>query len=178
MPSIRYCKRILVIGCGGAGKSTFARELGALLELPVIHLDRYYWKPAWQATPTDEWNVLVAELADQDEWIMDGNYGGSLSTRLKRCDAVVFFDFPRLNCLWGVVKRRLATGRRTKSDMAEGCPERITMAFVRWIWRYASVSRSRIVSALAEASRRVEIVTVSARRDVQNVLLACGTTPA
>jgi len=170
MPTIFDRKRILVIGSGGAGKSTFSRQLGALMGLPVIHLDRYYWKPGWQMTPAEEWNALVVQLADRDEWIMDGNYGGSLSIRLKRCDAVVFFDFPRIKCLWGVIKRRLTTGKRPRTDMADGCREQVTWEFVRWIWRYRKASRPLIVNALAEADRRVEIVTVATRGAAASLL--------
>lgn len=38
-------KRILILGCGGAGKSTLARRLGAATGLPVVHLDGLYWQP-------------------------------------------------------------------------------------------------------------------------------------
>ena len=38
-------KRILVIGCCGAGKSTFSKELSAKLNLPLVDLDRLFWKP-------------------------------------------------------------------------------------------------------------------------------------
>lgn len=173
MPSICNRKRILVIGSGGAGKSTFSRALSVRGGLPVIHLDRYYWRSGWQETPTEEWNALVTQLAERDRWIMDGNYGGSLSIRLERCDAVVFFDFPRLKCLHGVIKRRLSTRNRTRPDMAAGCPERLTLEFIRWIWNYPSASRPRITAALQTASENIEVVTVSSRKDVENVLLAC-----
>ena len=36
--------RIMIVGCGGAGKSTFAAKLGELTGLPVYHLDRYFWR--------------------------------------------------------------------------------------------------------------------------------------
>jgi adenylate kinase family enzyme len=177
MQSISNRKRILVIGSGGAGKTTFARVLGTRLGLPVTHLDRHYWKPGWQATPSDEWNRIVAGLAGQHEWIIDGNYGGSLPLRLSRCDAVVFFDFPRLQCLWGVVKRRFATGRRTRPDMGEGCPERLTLEFIFWIWNYPRGSRRRIINALHTLNQDVALVMVRNRRDVHDVLLACGIAP-
>ena len=35
-------KKILIIGSGGAGKSTFAKRLGAVLKLEVIYLDALY----------------------------------------------------------------------------------------------------------------------------------------
>ena len=41
-------ERILIIGCGGAGKSTLARRLGEKTGLPVVHLDKLYWRPGWQ----------------------------------------------------------------------------------------------------------------------------------
>jgi adenylate kinase family enzyme len=38
-------RRVLVIGISGAGKSTFARELAARIGLPLIHLDKEFWRP-------------------------------------------------------------------------------------------------------------------------------------
>jgi adenylate kinase family enzyme len=173
MSSLRNYKRILIIGSGGAGKSTFSRALAERVGLPVIHLDQHFWKSGWQPTPREEWNAVVAELTARDEWIMDGNYSGSLSMRLKRCDAVVFFVFPRWVCLWGVVKRRLSTGSRTRPDMAPGCAERLTLEFILWIWNYPRATRPRIAAALLAAGADIEVITVSSRDDVRQVLAAC-----
>ena len=42
-------ERVMIIGCGGAGKSTLARKLGEKTGLPVVHLDQIYWEPGnWQ----------------------------------------------------------------------------------------------------------------------------------
>ena len=43
-------KRIMIIGSGGSGKSTFSSKLSEVLGLPLYHLDAYYWKPGWIAT--------------------------------------------------------------------------------------------------------------------------------
>jgi adenylate kinase family enzyme len=161
-----------VVGSGGAGKSTFARRLSAITGLPVIHLDRHYWKAGWVPTPSDEWNAMAAELAERPEWIMDGNYGGSLSLRVPRCDAVVFFDFPRIVCLWGVVKRRFRFSSQSRPDMAEGCHERLSLEFLWWIWRYPKRSRQRIIGALAKARSDVEVIRVERRRAVDSLLEA------
>ena len=172
MTSLRNHQRILVIGCGGAGKSTFARALGAATGLPVIHLDRHFWKPNWQPTAVDEWCTVVAELASRDTWIMDGNYGGSLAIRLRRADAVVFFDFDRLTCVWGVIRRRWSLQSGTRPDMAPGCAERLSLKFLRWIWSYPRESRPRIVKALATVSPSVDVVTVTTRMEVAKLLVA------
>jgi adenylate kinase family enzyme len=43
-------KRIMVIGSGGAGKSTFARQLGEITGIEVFHLDKMFWQPNWTET--------------------------------------------------------------------------------------------------------------------------------
>lgn len=111
-------KRVLVIGCGGAGKSTFARQLGARLQLPVIHLDAHYWRPGWVEPSKSEWATTVDGLLAGEAWVMDGNYGGTLPTRLAVCDCVVFIDLPRWLCIWRVLRRALRYRGETRRTWA------------------------------------------------------------
>ncbi len=55
-------KKILVIGSGGAGKSTFARRLGEMLGINVIHLDALYWQPGWVEPLKQEWAATVETI--------------------------------------------------------------------------------------------------------------------
>src|SRR5690349_3028678 len=87
-----FMKKILVIGSGGAGKSTFAKQLSAILHLEVLHLDALYWQAGWVETPKPEWKQRVTELLAGDAWIMDGNYSGTLDIRMQACDTVIFLD--------------------------------------------------------------------------------------
>ena len=57
----------------GAGKSTLAKILGKKLNLPVIHLDAYYWQPGWQESSRDRWLAIQQKLVKGDRWIVDGN---------------------------------------------------------------------------------------------------------
>lgn len=141
-------KKILVVGCGGAGKSTFASELGSALGIRVVHLDRLYWRPGWVEPSPEEWSGTVRRLVAEQTWVMDGNYGGTLDPRLAEADAVVFVDFPRLLCLWRVIRRRLTYRRRTRPDMAPGCPERLTPGFLKYIWSYPSKRRPGVLEKL------------------------------
>src|SRR5512144_2391466 len=129
-------KRVLVIGSGGSGKTTFAKQLGERLRLPVIHLDSHYWHPGWVATPADEWAEHIQRFVAEPEWVMDGNYGGTLDTRLAACDTVIFLDLPRVVCLWRIVKRALRYWGQTRPDLAPGCPEQLTWEFIVWVWTY------------------------------------------
>ena len=93
---MKIMKRVMVIGCGGAGKSTFSKKLGQLTGLEVIHLDQYYWKPNWEESDKEEWNQLATQLATKPSWIMDGNYGGTMDIRIARADTIIYLDFSTL----------------------------------------------------------------------------------
>ncbi|MDA3874703.1 MAG: DNA topology modulation protein, partial [Kiritimatiellae bacterium] len=142
-------KRIMLIGSGGAGKSTLAREMGEILDLPVIHLDRLHWKPNWESTPKEEWGALQEKICAEPEWIIDGNYGATMKLRLAACDTIVFLDLPRWLCLLRVVKRFLTYRGKSRPDMTEGCEERFDRAFLLWIWRYRKDKRPGILKMLS-----------------------------
>src|SRR5437867_3822782 len=161
-------KRILVIGPGGAGKSTIARRLAERTGLPLVHLDQLYWRPGWQPTPEEEWRARVQEIARGDAWIMDGNYGGTLEPRLEACDTVVFLDVPRRVCLLRVLRRQLRHLGRVRPELAPGCPERISLQFLAWIWTYPSRRRGRILERLAALDGRKRIVILRTMQAIED----------
>jgi adenylate kinase family enzyme len=163
-------KRVLVIGPGGAGKSTFARQLGKALNIEVNHLDAAYWRSGWTKPSEDEWVQTVNRLVSGDSWILDGNFGGTLELRLKHCDTIVFLDMPRLLCLWRVVKRRLLYRNRSRPDMAEGCHEKLDLEFILWVWNYSRRSRPKVVKLLREQVNGKEVVWLRSPREVRNFL--------
>jgi len=74
--------RIRIVGNSGSGKSTLARRVGALLNLPVIHLDEIYWCPGWEARPNEDMKRIIHEMMNEYEggWVMEGNYLSVLGT--------------------------------------------------------------------------------------------------
>jgi adenylate kinase family enzyme len=143
-------QRVAIIGSGGAGKSTLARQLGDITGLPVVHLDAHFWKPGWVSTPNDEWDATVTELAAGERWILDGNYGRTMELRFARADTVVFVDYSRWLCCYRAVKRRVRYAGRSRPDMAEGCEEKIDLEFLKWIWDYPATRRPGILARLNE----------------------------
>ena len=129
-------KRVLVLGSPGAGKSTLAAQLATRTGLPLIHLDQQYWQAGWVEPDKESWRARVAEIAARDEWIIDGNYGGTLAVRLARADTVILLDFPTHLCLLRVLRRSVTGRGRVRPDMAEGCPERFDPAFFTYVARY------------------------------------------
>ena len=163
-------KKVLVIGPGGAGKSTFATRLGELLKLEVIHLDQIYWRAGWIETPKDEWRKTVAELLNRDSWIIDGNYSGTLRDRIEASDTVIFLDLPRRVCLWRVLRRAVVYRNKQRPDMAEGCAERFNLEFVIWVWNYARRTRPKVVDLLQSKAATKKIVWLRSRSGVEKFL--------
>jgi adenylate kinase family enzyme len=165
--------RIQIIGCSAAGKSTVARELGEILNLEVIHLDKELWKPGCQLTPPDEEPAVVEKLlASKDEWIIDGNYTASLPMRLKQAELVVMVDFPRWLCLLRACKRIFTYFGRTRPDMGHGCPETVNVSFFRWIWRYPYDERPELLKQLNEHGGHAKVVKLRGDWQVRRWLKA------
>lgn len=163
-------KRVAVIGSGGAGKSYFARELGERTALPVIHLDRLFWKPGWVPMPEDEWQVVHGELLETDRWILDGNYGGEMEPRLAAADTVVFLDLPRLVCILGALQRQWRNRAGGRPDMVPGQRERIDLKFLWWIFRYPDTRRPGVLARLAKLPPSTQVIRVRSRREARETL--------
>ena len=159
-------ERIIIIGCGGAGKSTLARKLGEVLDLPVVHLDKLFWKPGWVETTAEEFDALLAMELAKDQWIMDGNFNRTMPERMKRCDTIIYLDFSRFACLMGVLKRIITTYGKVRPDMGEGCPERIDLEFLKWVWNFNKNKRESYYKLLNEAEN-VETIVLKNRRAVK-----------
>ena len=162
-------KKIMVIGSPGSGKTTLACRLGDMLKLPVIHLDKAYWNSGWIETPREEWIERQQALLVGEEWIVDGNYGGTIELRLQRADAVVFLDYNRWVCLYGVLKRWLMNWGKTRPDMPEGCPEAIDFAFLKFVWQFPKKSRVGIVEKIAR-QQDIKQITIKNRRALRRFL--------
>ncbi len=137
-----------------------ARRLGELTGLPVVHLDRHYWRSGWDPTPADEWAANVDELLRSEEWIMDGNYGGTMTARIEACDTVIFLKLPRTTCISRVIKRRIENSHRSRNDLPPGCPEQLNWEFLSYLWNYPATRTPEILARLAEleGEKRVEIL--------------------
>ena len=86
-------KKVLVIGCCGAGKSTFSRKLHHIINLELIRLDQYYHKPNWEEPEKEQWEQTVNNLVQKPSWIMDGNYKGTFDVRFKEADTIIYLDY-------------------------------------------------------------------------------------
>ena len=136
-------KRVLVIGCPGAGKSTFSRRLSAKTGLPIHYLDMIWHKPDRTNISQEEFDERLESILRFDEWIIDGKYLRTLPRRLQECDTVFFFDIPLDDCLMGVTDRL----GKPREDMPWVDTE-LDDDFHQWILNFPNEQRPEIVRLL------------------------------
>ena len=98
-------KKVIVIGCPGSGKTTFAEKLRDKTNLPLFYLDAIWHKPDRTHISREEYDTHLAEILALDSWIIDGNYSRTIESRITACDTVFVFDLPVEICLDGAIAR-------------------------------------------------------------------------
>ena len=98
-------KKIIILGCPGSGKSTFARALAARTGLPLIHLDNVWWRGDGSHISREEFDLALAALLQDERWILDGDYSRTYEVRIQAADTVVFLDYPESVCMAGITAR-------------------------------------------------------------------------
>ena len=160
----------MIIGCGGAGKSTLARKLGEKTGLPVVHLDQIWWAPGnWQHLEKPEFDEKLAIELQKPRWILDGNFNRTIEQRLAACDTVIYLDYPRLICLKNWLCRVIKNWGHHRPDMTPGCTEWFDPEFVKWIWNFNKNNRARYYDLLDKAEGK-RIVILKSRRQAERFL--------
>ncbi|HBL84912.1 MAG: topology modulation protein [Clostridiales bacterium GWF2_38_85] len=162
-------KRIMIIGSAGSGKTTFAKKLHNKLSLPLIHLDKLFWKDNWIQTPRDEWIEVQTKIIEAEEWIIDGNYGGTMDLRAEKADTIIFLDIKRWICLYSVIKRCLTHIGKVRPDMGSGCKEKIDFEFLKWIYNFPKRSRPDIIKMI-EYQKGKNIIILKTRKEIKKFL--------
>jgi|SRR5690625_353828 len=169
-------KRIMVMGVSaGVGKSTFARELGKILEIDVYHLDRLYWKPNWIEASLDEFTTSQQRVVKHDRWIIEGNYNRTYDIRAQRADTIIYLELPLLVCLYRVFKRWIIHIGKTRPDMGEDCKEKLDYQFLKYIFttyrRRKKQMRDRF-QELIENNSEIKVVILNSKTQIQAYLEA------
>lgn len=169
-------QRVLVMGCCGSGKTTFARALAAKFDLPLISLDRLFWQPGWRESDPGDFSRKVTHETAQTAWVMDGNYirHGAGAMRRERADTVLWFDLPRHVCVAGILRRIVTSYGKVRPEMAPGCPERFDPAFLHYVWTYGKFQRPDLLEYFKGLRPDQRFVTFSTRAQASVFLSGVG----
>ncbi|MFC7533443.1 hypothetical protein [Actinoplanes sp. GCM10030250] len=155
-------RKIVILGRGGAGKSTLAAHLGTALALPVIELDKHFWAPDLTPTPKDRWTDIQHRLTNGQRWIIDGDLGpyDVLDVRLRAADTVIVLDFPLWRCAWRALRR-----------------SRENLAFWRWVLTYRRRSLPAVMAAIASNAAHADLRVLRSPGAVEQLLNQANATP-
>lgn len=162
--------RVIIVGSPGSGKSTLARRLHAATGLKLIHLDQHFFGPNWEEPSRDSWAQTVTQLAAGDQWIMDGNYGGTMDIRVERADTLVLMDFSTGICLRRVIWRSIRNYGKTRVDMAEGCKEKISFGFYRYVRNFRRTRSQKLLDKFAGFKDSKEVFVLRSDAEVENFM--------
>tara|TARA_R110002124_G_scaffold149220_1_gene314997 strand:+ start:136229 stop:136705 length:477 start_codon:yes stop_codon:yes gene_type:complete len=147
-------KRILVIGSPGAGKTTFSKRLAQETGLPLFHMDHMLWLPGWVEREETSYLAALNDVLSKDAWIIDGNHLRALPERLARAELVYFLDINRWRATYRVIKRRLMR----EGLQAEGCPQRVDLAFIKFVfWTFPRRDKQRIMTLLEQHKDQLDV---------------------
>lgn len=163
-------QRICVVGCSGAGKSTFCRRLSDITKLPHVSLDGHYWQAGWVTPSGEVWRAIHRSLIERECWIIDGTFYSTMEERLEAADTVIFMDYPRLRCVWRILRRTVRWWRRNRPEMADGCQERFDFDFLKYVWRFHQRDRPGVVAAIEKRAKDRRVYVLTNDREAEAVL--------
>ena len=150
--------RVVVLGCAGGGKTTFARRLGERTGAPVICLDAV-WQPHWGKDDVPAFRTLMKELHTGETWISDGNFAqATFDIRLPRATLVIWIDRPRIFCAWHAITRVFQRGEEHRiGSLAK---------VLRFIWKFDRINRPLIEAQRIAHGPNVPVRRLSNNREI------------
>lgn len=157
--------KVMVIGSPGAGKSTFARKLRDVTEIPLYYLDMLWHTSDGENITEEEFDLRLQAIMKNKSWIIDGNYQRTLEIRLKECDTVYLLDYPLLTCLLGAQSR---IGK--KREDLPWIEKTFDLEFKQWIIDFSKDQLIQIYKLLDTYQTRKHIVIFKSREEANAYL--------
>lgn len=163
--------KIAIIGSPGAGKTTLALQLSEILEIPVFHLERYFWLPDWKEKPGGaRIKILKGIIYHEQWWIIEGTYLRSSEPRLEEADTIIFLDIPPWLCLLRIIYRRFKDRRQLRPDLPDGCSSNLNPWRIGKVLAFRRRHREELSQKLRSYSLDKKIAWLHSSKEVESFL--------
>lgn len=171
---IKSYKKIAIFGNAGSGKTTLALQIKDALQLPLYHLDQYYWLPNWERGSFEKFQDAHHELCKKEVWILEGSYHKLLPERIEHADVVIFLDMPRYLCLWRVFKQSIVHWTKVIPGNPAQCKQFLFtfkfLEFIQWVWNFNKRSRPMIYDILEEFKDQKQIYVLRSTKETNSLI--------
>ncbi len=159
-------KKVSIVGCPGAGKSTFARALSEKTKIPIEHIDYYYHQKEHDYENNKQaWIDKISELTSKESWIIEGNYGSTYEQRIPNSDTLIFLDMPSWLSIWSIIKRRFQYRNNKRQEMPDDWVEHIDPEFFKYVVLFRLKSRKDVVAGIEKHKHEnLEVLTFKTRK--------------
>ena len=156
--------RIAIIGAPGTGKTTLAKELSNIYQLPITHIDGIHHTENWGIRNKEERDKIILEIAEKEKWIIEGTYRTTLRARVERADLTIWLDYSTLALVKGVMQRYIKNKGIEKPEIP-GCKEKMTWHFFKYTCRY-NIEKRKIILNNLEGIDKNKILILKNRRQL------------
>lgn len=167
-------KRVAVVGCPCSGKSYLARQIAAITELPLVHLDRAYYTlnlPKDDEERRRVWRTELQKIISQPRWITDGNYKSTFDMRFSAADTIILLDYPMWLVVWRLFMRRLKHRNKPRTDMPDGWKERLSWSFYkRHVYKFKKRYYPTMYKVFEALDPEVKIIILKSPRETNKFL--------
>jgi adenylate kinase family enzyme len=176
--------RFVIQGPSGSGKSTLAAALATRMNAPHLELDAVFHQSNWTPIEVETFRSTVAAFAEQDRWVIDGNYSHVRDIVWPRAHVIVFLDISKSIVMTRVVKRTLRRLVR-REELWNGNRESLRNVMstnpakniVLWSWTTHAKYHDQVPSEARAQARNALVVKLRTRRAVHDFLEREGNPP-
>ena len=158
-------RKVIIIGCPGSGKTTFAERLHHITGIPLYCLDAIWHKPDQTHISREDFDKAISDIFNTSEWIIDGNYNRTMDMRLQQCDTVFLFDLPTEVCLQGAMDRL----GKVRYDLP-WIEKELSPSFRQTIEEFPRISLPRIYELIEKYGKDKQVIIFKSRKDVEEYI--------